>query len=619
MPIKSYFFSKYLFVNILLFSIPFCLNGQEQGYLDSLKFTLNQDIPDTMRIRLCMYLADNLPENEWFPYNQKAHQLASQLIQDLEGKELEKIQIFLAAAESNYGYQYENQGDILKALEHYYKALEIYDNLNYAKGQGQVYSNLGVLYNEQGDFKEALDFLEKSLKIREKYDRSDISKTYMSIGFTHNSLGNKQEAISFLKKGLTTAKENNLESDIAIALNNIGAFYFLNGEEEKAIPFYKQAIQKSIEIENEIDAAWIMNNLTSYYLQKNKLDSAEYYGNQSLQIADSYDLLILKESVYENMTNLRKQQNRWKEAFNFQSQTQVFKDSLNNINGQKTALKKKLEYDHELEKTKIELSHHMDQIRAKSQRTYLIVGIIFVLILFIIYYRNYLQKKKDNILITEERDRSNQLLLNILPVSIAKELKEQGFAEPRLFESVTILFTDFVGFTQFSEQLSPKELVEEIDFCYKAFDQIIEEHQIEKIKTIGDSYMCVAGLPEEHPNHAIVMVKAAIAIKAFMQNYFEERAKLGKKAFTIRIGIHSGSVIAGVVGKRKFAYDIWGDAVNIASRMESSGEPGKINISQSTYELINHSFKCSNRGKIEAKNKGLVKMYFVENEKIMVN
>lgn len=207
--------------------------------------------------------------------------------------------------------------------------------------------------------------------------------------------------------------------------------------------------------------------------------------------------------------------------------------------------------------------------------------------------------------------RSEALLLNILPAEIAEELKTTGMAEAKHFSEVTVMFTDFEGFTKISEKLTPSELVEEIHACFTAFDNIISKHNIEKIKTIGDSYMCAGGLPVANKTHAVDVVSAAIEIRGFMQEHLQERISAGKEIFAIRIGIHTGPIVAGIVGIKKFAYDIWGDTVNIASRMESSGEAGKINISGSNCELVKDKFNCSYRGKIPAKNKGEIDMYFV--------
>ncbi len=217
-------------------------------------------------------------------------------------------------------------------------------------------------------------------------------------------------------------------------------------------------------------------------------------------------------------------------------------------------------------------------------------------------------------IIEQEKDRSEQLLLNILPEETALELMETGKVKAKKFAEVSVLFTDFEGFTQYSESLSPEELVKSVDFYFSKFDKIIEKHGLEKIKTIGDSYMCAAGVPFPMKNHAIAMMYAALEILEFVEESKKENSALGAH-FEIRIGINSGSLIAGVVGSKKFAYDIWGDTVNMASRMESCSESGKINISENTFQLVKDSFSCKERGKIEVKNKGMVSMYFVENVK----
>jgi class 3 adenylate cyclase len=207
--------------------------------------------------------------------------------------------------------------------------------------------------------------------------------------------------------------------------------------------------------------------------------------------------------------------------------------------------------------------------------------------------------------------KSDKLLLNILPEEVAEELKEKGNVTPVLFDSTSIMFTDFKGFTQIAEGLTPRELIKELDGCFTQFDNITERYNLEKLKTIGDSYMCAGGIPKINTTHAIDCCLAALEIQSFMNQMKGFKQELNIPYWELRLGIHSGPVMAGVVGEKKFAYDIWGDTVNTASRMESSGTPGRINISYSTYELVKEFFDCEYRGEVNAKNKGLVKMYYL--------
>ncbi len=212
----------------------------------------------------------------------------------------------------------------------------------------------------------------------------------------------------------------------------------------------------------------------------------------------------------------------------------------------------------------------------------------------------------------DEKKRSDSLLLNILPEDIASELKQFGKSYARKHEEVTILFADIKGFSTIAENLSADELVTQLDECFRAFDKIVEKHGLEKIKTVGDAYLCACGLPKPVPDNGTKTVRAALDMIDFLKGFGISKKVQNLPAFEFRVGIHTGPVVTGVVGLKKFTYDIWGDAVNMAARMEQHGEEGKINISGSTYEKIKDKFKCTYRGKIEAKNKGQVDMYFVE-------
>jgi adenylate cyclase len=239
---------------------------------------------------------------------------------------------------------------------------------------------------------------------------------------------------------------------------------------------------------------------------------------------------------------------------------------------------------------------------------------LLLLIAAISMVNRYRYIHRTNKIIQSEKARSDELLLNILPAETAKELALYGSNKPRYYESVSVLFSDFKGFSAIASKLTPQELVAELNDFFVAFDDIVVRYNLEKIKTIGDSYMCAGGIPTAGTSHPLNTVQAAIAMQKYINKKNEEWGTVGRPLWELRIGINTGPVVAGVVGKMKYAYDIWGDTVNIASRMESNGQPGKVNISSATYALIKDKYSCEYRGKISAKNIGDVDMYFIEKE-----
>lgn len=210
-----------------------------------------------------------------------------------------------------------------------------------------------------------------------------------------------------------------------------------------------------------------------------------------------------------------------------------------------------------------------------------------------------------------EKAKSDELLLNILPEEIAEELKKKGRSEARSYELVSVLFADIKGFTSSSERMSATDVVKHLEYYFTAFDEIMEKYQLEKIKTIGDAYMAAGGIPQPNQSNPIEMVCAALEMQGFMNKHQEKEASSEMLSWELRLGINTGPLVAGVIGKNKFAYDVWGDTVNTASRMESNGEVNRVNVSGVTYELIKAYFECEHRGKINAKGKGEVDMYFV--------
>lgn len=267
------------------------------------------------------------------------------------------------------------------------------------------------------------------------------------------------------------------------------------------------------------------------------------------------------------------------------------------------------------------------------------VGLLLLGFLFVLYKlrtrKLEREKRKLEMLVEErtkdlndEKQKSEKLLLNILPVEVANELKVNGFAKTRKYEKASVLFTDFKGFTKMSSEISAEKLVKKLDEIFVAFDDVIGRNDLEKIKTIGDAYMCASGIPDGNPNQVKNIVLAGLQLVEVMELFNKKQKENGEPEWDVRVGIHTGELIAGVVGKKKFAYDVWGDTVNIASRMESNSEPGRVNISKATYDEVQLYFNCENRGKISAKNRGELDMYFVEslkedyqkqNSKVMAN
>ncbi|MBK7938700.1 MAG: adenylate/guanylate cyclase domain-containing protein [Lewinellaceae bacterium] len=216
-------------------------------------------------------------------------------------------------------------------------------------------------------------------------------------------------------------------------------------------------------------------------------------------------------------------------------------------------------------------------------------------------------------LVQAEHEKADNLLLDILPAETAHELKENGVVQAKSYPVATVMFTDFVGFSAFARTLTAEELVEQIDFYFRAFDEIVARHGLEKIKTIGDSYMCAGGIPVPTPDHVCKVLAAALEIRRFTASQREKKLAQFGYPFDLRIGIHTGPVVTGVVGSSKIAYDIWGETVNIAARMEQLCEPDRINISEATYAHIKNDFECIYRGRFEAKHVGEIEMYFVIN------
>jgi class 3 adenylate cyclase len=351
-----------------------------------------------------------------------------------------------------------------------------------------------------------------------------------------------------------------------------------------------------------------------YMKTDNTALAIQYYNKARVVAEDMDDLKVELNDLYKEMALAYKKSGNFSDAFTYQSLYSDLKDSIYSIESKKKL--NQIQFDFELSKKEVEINLKEARIKSERQvRLGLTGGLVLIMIIAFIIYRHALQKTRINKVLDKQKAQIEHLLLNILPREVAYELQTSGNSKPRHFDEVSILFTDFKGFTSIADKLSPGELVEDLNECFIEFDNIIEKYNLEKIKTIGDSYMCAGNIPSRDPNHVYKIVKAAVEIQGFIEKNNLRRVDKNLEPWEIRIGLHVGPVVAGVVGKKKYAYDIWGSAVNIASRMESNGTPGKVNVSANTYELIKSRFDCTHRGKLKVKNLGDLDMYYVENEK----
>ncbi len=587
----------------------------------------------------------------------------------LQAKELaEKIHFpkGVALALKNIGIVYYLNSNYLEAMDYYNQSLKVFQTMNDDVGVSNLLSNIGAVYMKQLDEAKALDYYLKSLTYAEKAgDKLRIVTALINIGAVYgHKKGSQDTALSYELRALPLAEELTNKSAIVTISINIGEVYIEQKKFTDARRYFEKALMAA---DNGEDSAAAFNSIGKAYMKQRTFDRALEFHQRAYALAKKIndqtsvvqalkglgrtdlaggnyksavtnfkkaeiiakeinvpnDLIDVYKDISEAFDSLRDNEN----AKIYQIKYANLKDTIYNDAVQKQLAGLKFNYDLQAKEGQITLLRKDNEIREselkvqeselrrqKLARRGLIIGLALAFILAIYIYSNYRKKAKMNRILDQQKDEIEGLLLNILPAEVAKELQTSGKATPRHYESVSVLFTDFKGFTALADKLPPAEVVKELNNCFMAFDNIVEKYGLEKIKTIGDSYMCAGGIPTYHKDHVCQMVKASLEMLGFIQKNNEERSKQGLPVWDIRVGIHVGPVVAGVVGKKKYAYDIWGSTVNIASRMESNGEPGMVNISAATYELIKHRYACNHRGKIHAKNVGHMDMYFVTNE-----
>ncbi len=517
---------------------------------------------------------------------------------------------------SNMGAIYFNQSEYTKAIELYLQALKIAEMKKDTLRIASVWQNIGAVHMEKHDYDLAIEAFEKALPLFKLIKNEEgIGVAYLNLGECYNGKEDYKKATDNLTKSLKYLPSTNYYAN---ALRTMGALKSKTSNIEEALFYYDSAYSLALMSEDNFELARTVNDMANLYLEKSDWQKASRYfeKGKALSIASQANSeLVISTSGLVKIYSLK---GDFKKAFENQTILQNAKDSV--YNQESDNKMNRLLFNFDLEKKENEISllvkdKKIQQIEVEKQkgiRNMFIGGFSIVLLFSVVVYRQRNKVKREKKNVEKEKARSEELLLNILPQEVAEELKAKGSAEAKLINEVTVLFTDFKGFTQLSEKLTPKELVGEINTCFSAFDHIMQKYGVEKIKTIGDAYMAAGGLPTPNKTHAEDVVKAALEIQDFMHRHKVEKEAAGQMFFEIRIGVHTGAVVAGIVGIKKFAYDIWGDTVNTASRMESSGEVGKVNVSGSTYELVKDKFTCMHRGKITAKGKGEIDMYFVE-------
>ena len=530
-----------------------------------------------------------------------------------------------ANAYRNMSNVHKNTGDLPQALAMCQKALIINEELGNKTGLADTYNTIGNLYTEQEESTKALENYERSRALYEVMeDTKGRAQALQNIGATHLAMGERPKAIEEFLQSLDLYRAMGRRLESGMAFNNLGRAY--TGMER-----YDEA-QASLDSARSIFSTMGNKRLlarTHYYTgellrAQQRHHEAVSACEAGLALAKSSDLLQQQKECSECLMLAYEAKGDLANAFRAQKVYMTVSDSLDRMNNNKEVMRLELQHAFRQQQT----ADSLEQARARyerdlafqqelaverEQRNRILFSGMGVLVLAGALYGRLRYIRRSRAAIQREKDRSDDLLHNILPKEVAAELKDKGAAEARAFDEATVLFTDFKGFTQLSEQLSAAELVAEIDHCFKGLDAIVDRYRIEKIKTIGDAYMAVAGVPD--PSHASAKeaVLAALDMQAFIHERFKQRNAQGLPAFEMRVGIHTGHVVAGIVGSKKWQYDIWGDTVNTAARLESSGEAGEVNISAATYDRVKSEpqLRFEARGRVGAKNKGELEMFFV--------
>ncbi|WP_412560911.1 adenylate/guanylate cyclase domain-containing protein [Winogradskyella sp. MIT101101] len=595
---------KTYYVRVIGFFLFFFQVGiaQNQKEADSLKgIYLSDTISGEAKLLLLKDLAfhtiDDLEESIMY---------ANELIKEAEK---DSNYLYLYRGYSQKGQSFRMAGDFEEALKAFFSACKFADKLKDKKFIGGGYLTIADVYSEIDNDGNAEKYYDKSITIlRNTNDSVTLGSALLNAGYDKYLNGSLDGALKDYKESSLIFQKLNYPIGKAYNIGNIGMVYAKQGKDRLAITRINEAIEILEEYEDFYAISDYLNSMSDIYVNQQQISKALNYDHRSLDLAKKYGLKKQLSETNLSLSDLYYQLGNTEASLFYYKDHIAYRDSIKNVENVEAIADMRTNFEVSQEQAKVSI---LEQKR-KNQRIvfWSTAGILGLIALFAFsLFKQIKFVKKANKVIAIEKERSDTLLLNILPEDTAKELKDKGRVEAKKYPQVTVLFSDFKGFTQYAENLSPEVLVQTIDHYFSKFDLIMEKYDLEKIKTIGDAYMAAGGLNFDNEKHAEHMVLAAKEM-----NDFVATAKLDDitdATFDIRIGINTGPVVAGVVGTKKFAYDIWGDTVNIAARMESSSEAGRINISEDTYRLVKDAFDCEYRGKLAVKNRGELNMYFV--------
>lgn len=604
-------------ITILLFLVFSSIYLNSQTKLDSL-YAVWQDKTQTDSVRTVAfkkYIWDGFLFDK--PYT--AFNMAEELISFSKSNQFRKAE---AEAYNIQGVSFWIKANYLEAINYYQRSLKIREEIGDKKGISASLYNIGNIYIRQGNYLQALDYHQRSLKIEQEIDnREGIALSLGIIGLIYSEQLNYPKALEYYERSLKIHEEIGDTSGAGTTLANIGLNYKRQGDLSKALDYHLKALKIREENGNKLFIASSLENIGSIYIEQGLYHQAITECQRSLSLSEGIGAIEEQKRSCECLYSAYKLLRNSNKALEYHEQMLVLSDSLRSEETSKKL--QQMEFSKQVladslvqveKDLKVEIAHQKE-VREKDKNNNLALGAsIFFLLLAGGFYSRWRYVKKSKAVIEKERDRSESLLLNILPSETAAELKENGKVTAEKFELVSVMFTDFKKFTEYSNKMPPDVVVKNVNFYFSEFDRIIDKYGLEKIKTIGDAYMCASGLHKTSNDNIESVIKAGLEIIDFMKNPHKTKDP-DIVNFEIRVGINTGTVVAGVVGIKKFAYDIWGDTVNIASRMESNSEPGRINISEYTYELIKDLYNCEYRGETEIKNKGLMKMYFLNSSK----